>query len=76
MKQAEIIEELQEKIYTNEKHLQEIANYKTELQELTEKRNQLNKKIQAIKTGIEEVETVLFAPFMELADTQQKIPFE
>jgi predicted nucleic acid-binding Zn-ribbon protein len=76
MKQAEIIEELQEKIYTNEKHLQEIANFKTELQELSEKRNQLNKKIQAIKTGIEEVETVLFAPFMELADTQQKIPFE
>jgi hypothetical protein len=26
MKQAEIIEELQEKIYTNEKHLQEIKN--------------------------------------------------
>ena len=76
MKQDQIIEDLQEKVYTNEKHLQEIANHKKQLQELTEQRSQINKKIQAVKTGIEEIETVLFAPFMEIADTQQKIKFD
>ncbi len=76
MKQEEIIEELREQLYVNSKHLQEIANLKQEVKVLTETKNQLIKKINAIKTSIEETENILFAPYMEIADTQQKIDFE
>jgi uncharacterized coiled-coil DUF342 family protein len=70
------IDELREKVHTTEKSLQEIAAQKKEAKELTEKRNQLNKQLQQVKTSIEQKESVLFAPYMEATDPQQTIAFD
>lgn len=70
------IEELQEKVYANGKQLQEIADLKHEVRELTEKRTVLNKQIQTAKLSIEQKESVLFAPYMEQTEQAQKTLFD
>lgn len=70
------IDELKEQVYTTSKTLQEIADLKREANGLTEQKNQLSKKITALKSSIDQKEKDLFAPYMEKADPQQTIQFE
>lgn len=76
MEMSNNIDELKEQVYTTSKTLQEIADLKHEARKLSEQKNQLSKQITALKTGIEQKEKDLFAPYMAKADPQQKIPFE
>lgn len=76
MKQRDVLTAMRELAQANSEHLQKIANLKKSVQELTEMKNQLTKKLQFLKLSIEEKEKVLFAPYMEPTDTQQKTLFE
>lgn len=70
------IDELKEQVYITSKTLQEIADLKRKANELTQQKTQISKQIAALKTGIEQKEKDLFAPYMEKADPQQTIQFE